>query len=848
MKYCSAAVLSILLLPWFGTGCSNSEEIHFSSAKLKGNVQLTHPTAIQFGPDGRLYVAEQGGTLKILTIDRKGKNRYRITKSEDVYLVRDIPNHDDDGSTSTVRSRQVTGILVKGTKKNPVVYVTSSDSRRTDKDGSNLCTNSGVLSKLTWGGSEWKKLDLVRGLPRSKINHSLNGMQLDDRTNLLYVAIGGFTNAGSPSNKFGYVGETALSAAILVIDLKAIEAMPVKDLQTPHAYVYDVPTLDDPTRSNNPDGSDIGDPFGGNNGLNQAKLIRNGPVRVFASGFRNPYDLVLTKTVGKTRRLYAIDNGANPGWGGYPDNEGSSGSVTNRYVVGEPGSSGSGTSPLPVNNLDSLHFIGNLDHYREGSYYGGHPNPIRANPRGAGMYIPDAASAKGVWRTSKTDRLNPLPADWPPVPVDMAHPVEGDYQDPGKSNKSFLTFEGSTNGIAEYTASSFHGAMKGNLLAVSLLSGFIQRIQLNKDGSAVLNKTGRSRLNADRPLASGFGAEPIDIVAQGDDDIFPGTIWVSLYADNAIVVFEPSAITCNPGYNSLDEDGDGYSNKDEKDNGSDPCLDGSKPDDFDKDHLSDLNDPDDDGDQLPDTSDPLALDPQNARSHKIPVRYDFVENDPGTGFFGLGFTGLMANGKTNYRHLYDRDNLITGAAGGIFTIGKVGPGTALNRRNDQKNAFQFGLNVHGKSEQFTIKTKILGPFFYGVVKGGASQGIYLGTGDQDNYLEMALSLKSGRPVVEIVLENNGIAVSKTYPLTKLPFASINLTMSIDPTPGKVTPGYEIDNGSIVRLPEMSLERDVLATVRGGKPLAIGTIATVSKPEEAYAASWDFIHVTRDLKK
>ena len=47
---------------------------------------------------------------------------------------------------------------------------------------------------------------------------------------------------------------------------------------------------------------------------------------------------------------------------------------------------------------------------------------------------------------------------------------------------------------------------------------------------------------------------------------------------------------------TTDSDGDGYTNQDEADNGTDPCSTASVPPDDDGDHLSDLNDPDDDND------------------------------------------------------------------------------------------------------------------------------------------------------------------------------------------------------------------------------------------------------------
>ena len=94
-------------------------------------------------------------------------------------------------------------------------------------------------------------------------------------------------NLQSPSHNFAYATEFALSACILSINLNVINALPVIGSGNT-AYKYDIPTVDDPTRANNPDGSDLNDPFGGNDGLNQAKIVPGGPVQVYASGLRNP--------------------------------------------------------------------------------------------------------------------------------------------------------------------------------------------------------------------------------------------------------------------------------------------------------------------------------------------------------------------------------------------------------------------------------------------------------------------------------------------------------------------------------------------------------------------------------
>ena len=135
---------------------------------------------------------------------------------------------------------------------------------------------------------------------------------------------------GAPSANFDHLCEYALATAILELDLNMIDTMPVlTDATSGQEYVYDLPTLDDPTRPNDGNGNDINDPFGGNDGLNQAKYIPGGPIYIYSSGYRNQYDLVITEL----GNMYTFDNGANAGIGGHPENEGSP-NVTNNYVNG----------------------------------------------------------------------------------------------------------------------------------------------------------------------------------------------------------------------------------------------------------------------------------------------------------------------------------------------------------------------------------------------------------------------------------------------------------------------------------------------------------------------------------
>src|SRR5688572_18943454 len=359
MKYFLLSVVSLLVIG-FTWDVQGQSGISFTTSKLTG-ATLDYPTTLAFGRDNRLYVTQQDGTIFAYTVQKTGANNYAVTNTETINLIKNIQNHDDRGGNFNFAKRQLTGIAVSGTAANPVLYICSSDPRiggGGELGDIDLDTNSGMISKLTKVGGTWQMVHVVRGLPRAEENHSPNGLSLDEANNILYLAQGGNTNAGSPSNNFGFLAEYALSAAILEIDVDMINSQ--------FGGSYTLPTLDDPTRANNPNGTDVGDPFGGNDGLNQSKLIIGGPVQIYATGFRLSYDLLITKTPGKAGRMYTIVNGGNPGWGGYPENEGQP-NVTNNRLFDEPGSTGPTMNDDQINNRDGLHYVTHR------GFYGGHP-------------------------------------------------------------------------------------------------------------------------------------------------------------------------------------------------------------------------------------------------------------------------------------------------------------------------------------------------------------------------------------------------------------------------------------------------------------------------------------------
>ncbi|AKA36093.1 PKD domain-containing protein [Flagellimonas lutaonensis] len=869
---------------------SNIHSQGFNSSALLGE-SLNNPTSLAFGPDGKLYVAQQDGTIHQYTVARDGapagSGTYSVTNTVVINHIKlNVLNHNDigelDNNGSAVNGkRQVTGILAAGTAANPILYVTSSDPRIGGASSSNpsgeldrnLDTNSGILSRLTWNGNSWNQVDLVRGLPRCEENHASNGLDIFTKSGSTYLLLqqGGNTNKGAPSNNFGGIAETYLAGAILIINLTQLEGMAVyTDPRTGFDYVYDLPTLNDPTRTDitnthpkfpYPSGHpmynatiDIGDPFGGNNTRNQAIPEPGGPVQIFSPGWRNGYDVVVTEA----GLVYSVDNGGNSTWGGVPLIYLSNGTLKGHHYTTtyDPGAGDYVTNDFHENGSstvwDALHFIGSVND-ANGTYYAGHPVPIRAFPALAEVisYNYNGSSWVEVSRDDFSSLLNGVSGyfnssfNMSNFPNDTR---QGEFLSANQSSSKVNIFDvvtSSTNGICEYTASNFNNAMKGDLLTASF-NGKINRYQLNSSGTTLLVK--------DNNFFSGFGSVPLDVIAQGDSDVFPGTVWAATYSSGNITVFEPTDFVNCPqpgegGYDPFaDSDGDGFTNEDEVANGTNHCSGGSKPEDNDGDFVSDLMDADDDNDGIADVNDSFQWDADNGTTTNLPVDYPFWNNDPGTGFAGLGFTGWMTNGSTDYLDQYDEGNLSFGGAGGKATIDFTGNGDALGASNDQENGFQFGINVDSNSNPFTVHSKIETPFGGNPPVGTQSYGIQIGTGDQDNYLKLAASTgtssSDSEHGFEVVLENGGLVTSNAYDAPGFLAANaMDLYISIDPSANTAQCFYSFDSGTTINAlgGPLTLPSSFLDT-NDNQGLAVGIISTSGGSGPDYTATWDFINV------
>lgn len=857
------------------------------------NVNLDNPTSLDFGPNGKLYVSQQDGIIYEYTVERDnakaGEGTYKVTKANVITLIKNnTPNHNDDGNQNSNKVRQITGIVASGTPENPILYVTSSDWRIGGKNQPgndvNLDTNSGVLSRLTWNGKDWEKVDLVRGLPRCEENHSTNGMDLftRDGNDYIFIQQGGNTNQGAPSNNFAGSSEYYLAGALLIVNLTQIEGIeqsnggPFTDLRdNTTKYVYDLPTINDPERPdiNNSNAAfpygpghplynatiDKGDPFGGNNGLNQAFPEPNGPVQIFSPGYRNAYDVVITEE----GDIYTFDNGPNGGWGGPPvirnENGGLKGDEDNAnlntgagdYITNEFNFSNGDT------HSDQLHYVGTINDPNN-TYYAGHPVPIRAFPSKAQVIEYEYSgndwkvSGKYDWEdlikgVSGYFHGNFSMADFPDDP-DQAYYITDKKNHPDLNILDMVP--SSTNGMCVYTASNFNNQLKGNIFAASF-NGNINRYVVDPASHELIEKNNK--------YLGGFGDIPLDVIALGDEAVFPGTIWAVTYGAEDITVFEPADFgQCfapdEPNYDpEADYDKDGFANYDEVANGTDHCSAGSKPDDADNDFISDLTDTDDDNDGIPDLEDTFALDPLNGTGTPLPITYPFWNNDPGTGMFGLGFTGLMLDpsGQTDYLDMYDPENMSMGGAGGKATVDSTSAGDALEGRNSQDYAFQLGVDIDEESNPFTVHSKVETPFNGKRPLPGQSYGVFIGTGDQDNYVKVVIM--NGRVPdddldgIAIILESEGRTESQVLDIPGILEAiGVDLYLGVNPQTGVLQVSYSLDNGqTVLALGYQMFLPENFFTMDDDHGLAVGIISTAGDSGTGFTATWDFLNVTED---
>ncbi|WP_340539519.1 putative Ig domain-containing protein [Nocardioides sp. GXZ039] len=319
-------------------------------------------------------------------------------------------------------------------------------------------------------------IDVFVNLPRSQKDHLSNSIAYGPGGNLYFLQ-GSNQAAGDPDGAWGNRGETLLSAAMLTFD-------PVTTWQRVQASgPIDVRTVDK--------GGSY-DPF-----------AAGAPLKIYATGIRNAYDLVYTEN----GHLYAPTNGTASG-GNSPGVTAAGGTLTRtgqvpgenvtnvcatRRIDGTPYTAPS--VPAVTNHNTQRDFLFDVE---QGGYYG-HPNPSRCEWVLNNGGLPEGAGSGG----SK-----------------YAANVAPDRNYRGWAYD--FEFNKSPNGVIQYRSNTFGGKLKGRLMVVRY-SNFDDVLTLQQDANGqILGAQEGTTIGG----LTGFD-DPLDIVE--DLEVNPGNLYVNSY-------------------------------------------------------------------------------------------------------------------------------------------------------------------------------------------------------------------------------------------------------------------------------------------------------------------------------
>ncbi|MDX6555472.1 MAG: hypothetical protein QOD86_1667 [Miltoncostaeaceae bacterium] len=383
------------------------------------------------------------------------------------------------------------------------------------------------------------------------------------------------------------------------------------------------------------------------------------------------------------------------------------------------------------------------------------------------------------------------------------NPSRGECE-PSGGVKPIATFSvsSSSTGVEEYTSNAFGNLLKGQVLVTNYAQGDnIVRLKLNDDGTAVTEKA---------TLASNF-SDPVNLLVAKD-----GAIFVAEHSNTGdsfaqVSVLEPVALACpKPGSPNVDSDDDGYLDSDETANGTNMCNPAEAPRDFDKDKISDLLDPDDDNDGVPDVTDRFQLDATNGAGTVLPWVQQFDQSDSG-GYYGSGFGGVQLSSKGGGALA---GKVSAGGAGGYLSITST-DGTLEGAANNQQNALQQGFVPNGPFEASVI----VGSPFPGGPTAKENGGIFLGP-DEDNYIRLAVHANGGSPVIELGSEQGGTFTRRAAPALPAGSSNVKLMLNGDPSSNRVRVRYQINGGEVKTIGTLTVPASWFAS-----PMAAGLVTT-----------------------
>ena len=198
--------------------------------------------------------------------------------------------------------------------------------------------------------------------------------------------------------------------------------------------------------------------------------------------------------------------------------------------------------------------------------------------------------------------------------------------------------------------------------------------------------------------------------------------------------------------------------------------------------------------------------------------------------------------------LFDSDKMTAGGAAGVTTVDEATEGDALGALNNQEYGFQFGTLVPPDGvDEFTVHTRIVGPFLGQTPIDFESLGLFIGNGDQDNYFKVVVSANGGAGGVESLLEVNGVVTPGPVATVAMPGPeAVDLAITIDRATASAQASYGVTTGGVhggvtllgapVLIPSSWLNDPASG-------LAVGILSTSRGPADVFPATWDFVEIS-----
>ncbi len=432
-------------------------------------------TSLVISPDNRLYA----GTIMGQIVH---------------WRINDDGTLDDEQVIDLYEERIIIGIVFdpESTPDNPILWITHNWGSLTDAPNF-----TGAIDRLTvtdYGteDAEWTAQPVIIELPRSVRDHLSNSLAFGP-DGAMYLIQGSTSAMGDRDAGWALRPETLLSAAVLRIDTVALLERDDLPLSVRTGILNDDGTLDDDMNFG------LGDPRLAENDLYDP-LAPDAPVTIYATGFRNAYDLLWHSN----GELYVPVNGSAQGGNapGTPDDLPIQ--CQNRIDSAFNGAYSFPSVPS-ARNIDVQPDI--LTRVVQNGYYG-HPNPMRCEWVAHGGN-PTADADPGQFGNHYSIGLQP----------------DRNY----RGISYVFNFNASANGVIEYHSDTFGGALRGSLLIVRYSVG--QDIIILHPGSPNMDIVG---VQEDVPGFTELGS-PLDLV----EDTRSGNIYVNSTTESTIILLRP---------------------------------------------------------------------------------------------------------------------------------------------------------------------------------------------------------------------------------------------------------------------------------------------------------------------